>query len=94
MLMITDNSHIKYFLLQVFIMPAIRATAARLTDPSKSIPPNRMTAAFNNMKEVCPDTIRLYASCVSNNHGAGVLEKGSCEAEFQAVKDCFRGVRG
>jgi len=74
-------------------MPAIRATTARLSDPSKSIPPNRMTVAFNKMKEICPDSIRLYAICVSNNHSSGVLERGACESEFRAVKDCFRGIR-
>mmetsp|Transcript_19978 Transcript_19978/g.29202 ORF Transcript_19978/g.29202 Transcript_19978/m.29202 type:complete len:83 (-) Transcript_19978:241-489(-) len=80
-------------------MPAIQKTAARLTsDPSKvisrSIPPNRMTAAFNEMKDICPDAIRLYATCVSNNHTSGHLEKDSCTSEFAAVKDCFRNTRG
>jgi hypothetical protein len=76
-------------------MPPIQRTAARLApDPSKgSILPNRMTAAFNEMKKVCPDAIRVYATCVSNQHTAGILEKGSCESEFASVKDCFRGVR-
>lgn len=74
-------------------MPAIRPTPARLKDTTASIAPNRLTAAFNEMKTVCPDAIRLYATCVSNHHSAGNLEKGSCENEFQAVKECFRGTR-
>jgi len=76
-------------------MAPIQRTAARLapTDSSKSIVPNRITAAFNEMKVVCPDAIRLYAVCVSNQHTAGILEKGSCETEFEAVKKCFRRVR-
>lgn len=74
-------------------MPAIRPTTARLKGTTASIAPNRLTAAFNEMKTVCPDAIRLYATCVSNHHSAGNLEKGSCEKEFQAVKECFRGTR-
>ncbi len=75
-------------------MPAIQRTAARAAvDPSKPIVPNRLTVAFNKMKEFCPDAIRLYATCVSNNHAAGSLEKDACASEFTAVKDCFRRSR-
>mmetsp|Transcript_4185 Transcript_4185/g.6137 ORF Transcript_4185/g.6137 Transcript_4185/m.6137 type:complete len:87 (-) Transcript_4185:407-667(-) len=81
-------------------MPAIQKTVQRLKPAASSsssnsiIQPNRMTAAFNEMKNACPDAIRLYATCVSDHHIIGSLEKGSCENEFNAVKDCFRGVRG
>ena len=80
-------------------MTAIRKTLPRLSSPGNSgidaasIPPNRMTSAFNKMKETCPDAIRLYATCVTNHHKLGSLERDCCANEFKAVKDCFRSVR-
>ncbi len=83
-------------------MTAIRKTLPRLSssststsslDAAASIPPNRLTSAFNKMKEECPDAIRLYATCVTNHHKLGSLEKDCCADEFKAVKDCFRSIR-
>eukprot|EP01083_Nonionella_stella_P106666 308071_1 len=69
------------------------SSSSSSSNTNSIIQPNRMTAAFNEMKNVCPDAIRLYATCVSDHHIIGNLEKGSCANEFKAVKDCFRGVR-
>jgi hypothetical protein len=79
-------------------MTAIQKTLVRLSSASSDvtknpIPPNRLTSAFNKMKEVCPDAIQLYATCVTNHHTLGSLEKDCCAQEFSAVKDCFRSVR-
>ena len=77
----------------------IHKTFIRLSSSSSDtsikapILPNRMTVAYNKMKEVCPDAIRLYATCVVNHQNLGSLEKECCAAEFAAVKDCFRSVR-
>lgn len=70
--------------------------------------PNRFTQAFAQMKEVCPNHISSYASCVMarNNADTGssssayggtpstTLSKDSCAPEFRKVKECFRQVRG
>ena len=81
-------------------MTAIQKTLIRLSAATPetpkgpiTIPPNRMTSAFNQMKETCPDAIRLYATCVTNHHKLGSLEKDCCVQEFSAVKDCFHSVR-
>ena len=79
-------------------MTAIQRTLNRLSSTSlestqNTIPPNRMTSAFNKMKEVCPDVISLYATCVTNHYNMGSLEKDCCAKEFAAVKKCFRSVR-
>ena len=55
--------------------------------------PNRMTAAFNEMKRSCPDEMAAYADCVVRGHKDGNLEKGACQAEFDLVKECFRSAR-
>jgi hypothetical protein len=55
--------------------------------------PNRLTKIFGQMKETCPENIRLYATCVMMNQKAGTLDRGSCEVEFAGVKSCFRTVR-
>lgn len=57
--------------------------------------PNRFTQAFTEMKQVCPKSISLYASCVLETERlGGAIEKHSCSNEFREVKDCFRRVRG
>jgi hypothetical protein len=59
--------------------------------------PNRFTTVYNQMQQQCPDQIRAYATCVmdihNGNHDTEMLEKGSCQAEFSAVKECFRSIR-
>jgi hypothetical protein len=67
--------------------------ARSFTTADDSIPPNRMTSAYNEMKKVCPDAIRLYATCVMNHSQLGSLEKDCCKMEFSQVKECFRSVR-
>mmetsp|Transcript_212 Transcript_212/g.509 ORF Transcript_212/g.509 Transcript_212/m.509 type:complete len:95 (+) Transcript_212:547-831(+) len=57
--------------------------------------PNRFTQAFQEMKQVCPNSITLYASCVLDAERSGQsIGKQSCSKEFRQVKDCFRKVRG
>jgi hypothetical protein len=57
--------------------------------------PNQFTSIYNQMQIQCPLELRDYANCVINihNHPDEILEKGSCEDEFRAVKECFRSVR-
>ena len=55
--------------------------------------PNRLTRIFSRMKETCPQHIKAYATCVIRHQQEGTLDKGSCQAEFSMVKDCFRSVR-
>mmetsp|Transcript_23090 Transcript_23090/g.64218 ORF Transcript_23090/g.64218 Transcript_23090/m.64218 type:complete len:104 (-) Transcript_23090:180-491(-) len=55
--------------------------------------PNRLTKYFAAMKEHCPDAIRTYAQCVTTANDNERLNKGSCQAEFDAVKTCLRQVR-
>jgi hypothetical protein len=57
--------------------------------------PNQFTSIYNQMQIQCPLELKDYANCVINihNHPDEILEKGSCEDEFRAVKECFRSVR-
>jgi len=68
--------------------------------------PNRFTSVFQKMKaDACPDEIRVYAQCVQekqelqsnnpddNDHEGEGLVRHACQAEFQAVKECFKRVR-
>lgn len=71
--------------------------------------PNRFTNYFQLMKDEkdgCPDAIRAYANCVQRannnedaeeeNGGGGSssgLVQGSCQKEFDLVKECFSTVR-
>lgn len=81
--------------------PALAASSAAAglasfssSTTSTSIPqPNRMTAAFNEMKRSCPEEMAAYADCVVRGHKDGNLEKGACQAEFDLVKKCFRTAR-
>ena len=68
--------------------------SATSSSSSTTPKPNRMTAAFNEMKRSCPDEMAAYADCVVRGHKDGNLEKGSCQAEFDLVKKCFRSARG
>jgi hypothetical protein len=60
--------------------------------------PNRFTQSFSRMKEVCPNAIKIYASCVleteENSHFSSSLTKHSCSKEFRSVKECFKKVQG
>ena len=61
---------------------------------SQSIPPpNRMTKAFHEMKQTCPQQMQAYADCVVRGHREGNLDRGACQAEFDLVKACFRSAR-
>ena len=69
-------------------------SSSSTTSTASSIPqPNRMTAAFNEMKRSCPDEMAAYADCVVRGHKDGNLERGACQAEFDLVKKCFRTAR-
>mmetsp|Transcript_14534 Transcript_14534/g.40399 ORF Transcript_14534/g.40399 Transcript_14534/m.40399 type:complete len:92 (-) Transcript_14534:1169-1444(-) len=71
------------------------AVGARHHSTSSIQIPNRFTQAFQEMKQVCPQSISLYASCVLEAERSGhAIEKHSCSKEFRQVKDCFRKVRG
>jgi len=56
-------------------------------------PSNRITSVYNIMKFTCPDAIQAYSACVKNHYKLGNLEKGSCEKEFNVLKECFRDCR-
>jgi hypothetical protein len=62
--------------------------------------PNRFTQSFSRMKEVCPNAIKTYASCVldaedaTGRDGGAMTTKHSCSKEFRSVKECFKKVRG
>merc|ERR1712238_280649 len=56
--------------------------------------PNRLTQAFHEMKEVCPNSISVYAACVlETERSQTILSRHSCSKEFKQVKDCFRKIR-
>ncbi len=84
-------------------MSPIQKTIIRLSSSTSSesstkqsitkIVPNRLTTAYNKMREVCPDDIQLYAKCILNHQTLGTLEKDCCATEFAAVKKCFHSVR-
>ena len=92
---------------QATATPAAASAASSRTTGRPQIP-NRFTQAFAQMKEVCPNHISSYASCVMarNNADTGssssayggtpstTLSKDSCAPEFRKVKECFRQVRG
>ena len=69
------------------------SSASASASASGTPQPNRMTAAFNEMKRSCPDEMAAYADCVVRGHRDGNLEKGACQAEFDLVKACFRSAR-
>jgi hypothetical protein len=55
--------------------------------------PNQLTRYFQQMKQTCPESLRVYAQCVIQAEQAGNMSKGDCDAEFTNVKACFRQVR-
>ena len=55
--------------------------------------PNQFTNIFGTMKQLCPQHIEAYAQCVILHQKDGTLNHGSCNAEFQLVKQCFRSIR-
>mmetsp|Transcript_8677 Transcript_8677/g.19072 ORF Transcript_8677/g.19072 Transcript_8677/m.19072 type:complete len:80 (+) Transcript_8677:142-381(+) len=59
-----------------------------------SRPPNRLTAAFTEMKSTCPTEMTAYAACVLAAHSGGGLHRHVCEEEFRLVRECFRKVTG
>ena len=73
---------------------AASSIASFSSDSSQSIPPpNRMTKAFHEMKQTCPQEMQAYADCVVRGHREGNLDRGACQAEFDLVKACFRSAR-
>jgi hypothetical protein len=73
---------------------AYHSTTSTTQSSSQQIP-NRFTQAFQEMKEVCPNSISIYASCVLETERSGhSISQHSCSKEFRHVKDCFRKVRG
>ena len=73
-------------------------------------PKHRLTYAIQQMKEVCPQHIATYASCVLSYNGTVttmdvpvggsdgetkyLMKQSFCSEEFRQVKDCFRQLRG
>ena len=59
---------------------------------SQQVPNSRFTQAFQEMKEVCPNSISIYASCVleTERSGQSSVSQHSCSKEFRPVKACFR----
>ena len=57
--------------------------------------PNRLTQAYHEMQEVCPNSISVYAACVleTEQRSQTILSQHSCSKEFKQVKDCFRKIR-
>ena len=55
--------------------------------------PNQTTVVFQRMEETCPEVITAYARCVIEKQNNGVLVRGACEEQFQAVMRCFRASR-
>ncbi|KAG7361815.1 hypothetical protein IV203_036916 [Nitzschia inconspicua] len=58
--------------------------------------PNRFTQSFTRMKQVCPNAIKAYATCVldAEDRSHSSLTKHSCSNEFRSVRECFKKVRG
>jgi len=74
---------------------AYHSTTTASTQSSSTQIPNRFTQAFQEMKEVCPNSISIYASCVLETERSGQsISQHSCSKEFRHVKACFRKVRG
>ena len=67
-------------------------TTTTLGEPQ---PTNRFTAAVNRMKESCPEVMRAYATCVlaAQQQPEQTTLHHACDAEFVAVKECFRDAR-
>ena len=73
-------------------------------------PKHSLTYAIQQMKEVCPQHIATYASCVLSYNGTVttmdvpvggsdgetkyLMKQSFCSEEFRQVKDCFRQLRG
>ena len=69
---------------------------------------HRLTYAIQQMKEVCPQHIATYASCVLSYNGTVttmdvpvgggetkyLMKQSFCSEEFRQVKECFRQLRG
>jgi hypothetical protein len=71
--------------------------------------PNRFTRYFKQLKAECPDQIKAYADCVNyhahsrpadtnvqgdtSDDDGSMLRQGSCQEEFDLVKDCWRTIR-
>jgi len=68
----------------------VQANTMSTSTTKKVLKPNRLTTVFKKMKADCPDAIRAYAACVEAKHNAGSLKKGSCEAEYSKIRQCFK----
>ena len=74
---------------------AIGGLGKKVELSSQQVPKNRFTQAFQEMKEVCPNSISIYASCVLETERSGQsVSQHSCSKEFRPVKACFRKVHG
>eukprot|EP01033_Poteriospumella_lacustris_P006370 gene6370-4576_t len=55
----------------------------------------RLGSVYKQMRGACPLQISDYARCaIMQSTTENGLEKGSCEKEFNAMKECFRKSRG
>mmetsp|Transcript_15486 Transcript_15486/g.39021 ORF Transcript_15486/g.39021 Transcript_15486/m.39021 type:complete len:106 (+) Transcript_15486:353-670(+) len=90
-----SKPHTHHIAAAAAVSSSVHATTTRHHSSASRQVPNRFTQAFQEMKEVCPNSISLYASCVLEAERSGqAIEKHSCSNEFRHVKDCFRKVRG
>jgi hypothetical protein len=99
---ITNHNHnhhiVVVFIIIIIIMvpplpPPTRGITSKVAASIASRPPNRMTELFSRMKETCPEHLTAYANCVVQHNQAGDLTRGSCQQEFQNVKECFQNAR-
>ncbi len=93
-----NNHRIVVFIIIIFTImvplpPPTRSITSKVAASIASRPPNRMTELFSRMKETCPEHLTAYANCVVQHNQAGDLTRGSCQQEFQNVKECFQNAR-
>ena len=50
-------------------------------------------SSTNTNNHNCKEIIQAYAQCVITKQNEGVLTKGVCEKEYNALMDCFRAAR-
>ena len=55
---------------------------------------NNVSAGNNsNSNKNCKEIIKAYAQCVITKQNEGILTKGVCEKEYNALMECFRAAR-
>jgi hypothetical protein len=52
---------------------------------------SKLNKAFKEMMKCCPLEVAAYGACVALK--ADSMEKMACDAQFAAMKKCFRRVR-